>query len=95
VVYVVIAFAQKKRMINYLAFGAAALIIFSAISLALIWLNVSGVSIYSSSLFYYDIGLVFSLIFYLLGLTYKNREELILRAKREESFKLEAEKKRI
>ncbi len=93
VVYVVIAFAQKKRIINYLAFGAAALIIFSSISLALIWLNVNGVSIYNSSLFYYDIGLVLSLIFYLLGLTYKNREELILRTKREESLKLEAKKK--
>lgn len=92
VVYVAFAFLQKKRIINYIAIGAAALIAFSSISLSLIWLNINDLSIYSSSLFYYDIGLVLSLICYLLGLTYKNREELIQRTKREESLKMDAKK---
>ena len=91
VVYVVVAVAQKKRLLNYLAIGNAALIIFSSVSLALIWLNVRGTTVYTSSLFYYDIGLVIALIFYLIGLTYKNREDLIERTKREESMKQHAE----
>ncbi len=91
VVYVAVAVSKKKRILNYLAIGNAALIIFSAVSLSLIWLNVRGTTVFTSSLFYYDIGLVLALIFYLIGLTYKNREELIERAKREESMKQQAE----
>lgn len=93
VVYVVIAIAQKKRLLNYLALGNAALIIFSFISLALIWGNVKMYSVWSSALFYYDAGLVLGLIFFLVGLTYKNRAELIERTKIEEQMKLEAKKK--
>lgn len=91
VVYVVVAVAQRKRLLNYLAVGNAALILFSSISLALIWLNIRGTTVFTSSLFYYDIGLVLALLFYLIGLTYKNREELIERARREESMKQLAE----
>lgn len=93
VVYVVIAIAQKKRLLNYLALGNTALIIFSFISLALIWGNVRMYSVWSSALFYYDVGLVLGLIFFLVGLTYKNRAELIERTKIEERMKLEAKKK--
>ena len=42
---------------------------------------------------YYEIGLMFALSFFLLGLTYKNRNELIERIKEQEALKLDVEKK--
>ena len=93
VVYIIIAVNQKKRLLNYLAVGNALLLLFSCISLGLIWANVRTSSVITNSLFYYDIGVVLSLIFFLLGLTYKNREELIERIKVQESMKLDARKK--
>ena len=92
-VYILIALQQKKRLLNYLAVGNGLLLFFSGISLALIWANVRTSSVLTNSLFYYDIGIVLSLIFFLLGLTYKNREELIERTKVQEAMKLDAEKK--
>lgn len=68
------------------------LVIFSIISLLVILLGVRSTTIYKSSLFYYYIGIVLELTFFLLGLTYKNRNELIKRIKEQEALKLEAEK---
>jgi signal transduction histidine kinase len=93
VVYVAVALAQRKKLLNYLALGNASLIIFSGVSLSFIWLNIKGNSVYYSALFYYDIGLVLALISFLFGLIYKNREELIEHTKRESALKQETEKK--
>ena len=48
---------------------------------------------YLSALFYYSIGIVLELIFFLMGLIIKNRYELIRSIKEQEALKLEAEKK--
>ncbi len=93
VYFIVLAFKQRNTLLNYLAFGNAALVIFSAISLGLIWTQKRSVNLFTSSLFYYYMGIVFELFFFLLGLTYKNRYELIERTKEQEAFKLQAEKK--
>jgi hypothetical protein len=41
---------------------------------------------------YYEIGIVSELAFFLFGLAYKNRVELIEKTKEQESLKLEAER---
>lgn len=93
VFFIILALKQKNRLLNYLAAGNAAVVIFSAISLGMIWSERRSVSLFTSSLFYYYLGIVFELIFFLLGLTYKNRNELIERTKEQEALKLYAKKK--
>ena len=93
VFFIVLALKQRNPLLNYIAAGNAALVIFSAISLGLIWSEKKTASIFTSSLAYYYVGIVMELIFFLLGLTYKNRSELIERTKEQEAMKLAAEKK--
>ena len=69
------------------------LILFSFVSLGLLVLKIKAAGIFTYSVFYYNIGIVSELTLFLLGLTYKNRNELILRTQEQEAMKLAAEKK--
>ena len=91
--FIVIAFKQKERLMIYLATGSAFAIIFSGISLTIILLRIPTTGIFDAALFYHEVGLVFALSFFLLGLTYKNRKELIERTQEQEALKLDVEKK--
>ena len=91
VVYVIIAFTKKDRLMNNLAVGNSALIFFGAISLSMILLEVKMSNLFSSSLFYYEVSIVMAVIFFLLGLTYKNRQELIERTREQLELKRIAE----
>ena len=73
--------------------GNAILIFFSIISFLLIVLpgRKTG-GIFTNALIYFELGIVCELIFFLLGLTYKNRVELIDTIKEQEAMKLAAEK---
>lgn len=93
VFFIIMAFRQKNRLLNYIAAGNAALVGFSAISLAFIMLNIKASGLLNDAIFYYDLGIIAELIFFLLGLTYKNRSEIIERIKEQEAYKLEAEKR--
>ncbi len=92
VVYIVIALKSKDPLANYLAVGSATLILFSTISLCLILMPPLQYNFFASPLFYYETGIVFELVFFLLGLIYKNRKELIEKIKEQEAMKLESEK---
>jgi len=92
IIYIVIALAQKNKLMNYLGIGNAILIFFSIISFWMIIFPNRSASIFSSAMLYYELGIVCELIFFLLGLTYKNRVELITKIKEQEALKLEAEK---
>lgn len=91
IVYIVTAFTQKNKLLNYLAIGNAMLIGFSIVSFYMLAFPRKG-SILFNSLFYYELGIVFELMFFILGLAYKNRIELIEKIKEQEALKLEAEK---
>jgi signal transduction histidine kinase len=93
IVYIVIALKQHNRLMNYLAAGNAVLILFGCISLSMIWYKGKKYSIFTSAYFYYSVGIVFEIIFFILGLTYKNRKELIATTQEGAAMKLEAEKK--
>ena len=93
ILFIIIAFKQKQRLIIYLALGSAFAIFFSLISLYIILFNIPAKSIFSTALFYHDIALVFALSFFLLGLAYKNRRELIERTQEQEALKLDVQKK--
>lgn len=93
IVFIIIAFKQKERLIGYLALGSAFAIFWNIISLTIILMGIPPYSIFFHALFYHDIGLVFALAFFLLGLTYKNRRELVEKIKEQEALKLDVEKK--
>jgi len=93
VFFIYFAAKQKDPLLNYLAAGNAMLVFFSAISLAILLFNVRNNSLFTNALFYYYVGIIFELFLFLLGLTYKNRRELIRGIKEQEALKLEAEKK--
>ena len=77
---------------NYIAFGAGVQIIFSIASLLIGNSGNKVSSVFNSPIFYYEIGVISSIIFFLLGLFYKNNVELISKIKDQEAMKLEAEK---
>ena len=92
IAFICMAVKKRDRLFNYIAAGNAMLVLFSLISLVLIIIGDKSLQIYSSPIFYYNIGIVLELMFFLLGLTYKNRSELIQGIKEQEALKLEAEK---
>ncbi len=91
--FIVIAFKQKKRLTTYLAVGSALNLVFSIISLLLILLSVKPSNIFQAPFFYYNMGSIFSVAFFLLGLTYKNRRELIDNIKQQAALKLDIERR--
>lgn len=93
VVYIYLSVTQKNPLMNYLAIGAATQVFFFLISLLLILFKVESTSLFTSPFFYFELGVIGSIIFFLLGLFYKNRQELTLNIQEQESMKLEAEKK--
>jgi signal transduction histidine kinase len=93
ILFIIIAFKQKQPLMNYLAAGSSFSIFFSIISLGILLLKIKATGIFYSALFYHEIGLVFALTFFLLGLTHKNRRELIERTQEQEALKLDVEKK--
>jgi signal transduction histidine kinase len=94
IVFIYLSFKRRDRLFSYIAAGNAAMVLFSAISLALIWLKVQPLNnVWLSSLLYYNLGIAFQLVLFVWGLTYKSRRELISKVKEQEAMKLEAEKK--
>jgi signal transduction histidine kinase len=93
VVYIFIALKQKDKLMSYLAIGNSCLIFFAMISLYMIFTKHDKTSIFTNSLAYYHLGIFCELIFFLTGLSYKNRKEIIEKTKEQEEMKLRAEKK--
>jgi signal transduction histidine kinase len=90
--YIAIALVQKDRFMNYLALGNGILILLSSVSLYVLLSGIRENSIFSRSIFYYEVGIAGELMFFLIGLTYKNRIGLIEKTKEQEALKLESEK---
>jgi len=95
-----IAYSLKKKnpLLNYLAAGNFALVLFAVISYIIIitgWklIESNTTSIFNRAMFYYELGLVLELGFFLSGLAYKNRRDIIERVKERERLKLENERK--
>jgi signal transduction histidine kinase len=97
VVFILYSIKRKDPLLNYLVAGNFVLIVFSVMSQAIIqfhWQLVEpDTSIFNRALFYYESGLVLELGFFLSGLAYKNRRDIIERVKERERLKLENERK--
>lgn len=92
IIFIILALKKRNRLFNYLAAGNVILVLFSTISFLIILSGLRSYALFKSSLFYYYIGIVLELTLFLLGLNYKNKNELIKRIKEQEALKLEAEK---
>ena len=76
----------NEKLLRYLFWGNLCLLVFSFLSLLMLNKNIIPRNvpvIFRSSLFYYEIGLLLELIFFLLGLNHKNRRQLVSEARDE------------
>lgn len=85
------------RLLRYLFWGNFLFLLFSLLSLLMV-LSIRSLKlpgILGDSLVLYEIGLLIELIFFLMGLTYKNRTQLIEQTKERERLKMENERKEL
>lgn len=91
VVFLVYSFHHwNDELLRYMFWGNLCLFVFSLLSQVFVMMNdllrnLPGV--FSSSLFYYEIGLFLELVFFLAGLNYKNRRLIIERTMETEKLK--------
>ena len=87
----------QHKLLRYLFWGNLLYLIFSLLSLLSILvgrrLHLPG--IFNNSLILYETGLLIELIFFLMGLTYKNRTQLIEQTTERERLKMENERKEL
>jgi signal transduction histidine kinase len=103
IIFIVYSIRNKDTLLNYLAAGNASLIVFSLISQGIIMFKWKFITprmtqnedlfIFNRALLYYELGLVLELGFFLSGLAYKNRRDIIERVKERERLKLDNERK--
>jgi two-component system, NarL family, sensor histidine kinase DesK len=98
VVFLVYALKNwRHKLLRYLFWGNLLFLVFSLLSLLSIIggrkLHLPG--ILNSSLILYEVGLLIELIFFLMGLTYKNRTQLIEQTTERERLKMENERKEL
>jgi signal transduction histidine kinase len=95
--YIIVGFAQRNKLMNYLLAGNLTLLALAASSQVIIVTKIHNNSytsgFFNQALFYYELGVVLELIFFLAALAHKNKEELIEKVKIEQTMKLEHEKK--
>jgi len=94
VVFVWYSSTRRDRLLSYLAAGNFALLAFSIMSLLmLLGIKFNAGSIFNNGLIYYEVGVALELLFFLMGLAYKNRRDLTEQVLERERFKLENERK--
>ena len=76
-IYIILGLENKNRLMNYLSIGCAVQVICSLIALALVPISADSPNLLTSSLFYFEIGAIVTQIFFLVGLSYKQRMELV------------------
>jgi len=81
IIFLAFSFKQwNDKLLRYVFWGNLFLLIFSIVSQAIVMLNPKFSflpDIFGSALFYYEIGLLLELVFFLAGLNYKNRRNII------------------
>jgi len=83
---------RRDKLLRYLFWGNLMLFIFSVISqtFTVVRPDFKGVpQIFNSSLFYYEVGLLLELVFFLSGLNHKNRRHIIEQTRERERLKAE------
>jgi signal transduction histidine kinase len=97
-IVIFVSYSIKKWgdvLLRFLIWGNLFLFVFSLFSQAFIFFKfkLALPDIFNMAIFYYEIGLFLELVFFLMGLNYKNRKQLIEQTKERERLKLEMERK--
>ena len=96
IMYIILGIVERNRLMNYLLGGNVANLVMGGISQFMIsfpaasFLPTKG--IFRQSLVYFEVGIFLELVLFLLGLTYKNKIELIEKVKMDEAIRQEGEK---
>jgi signal transduction histidine kinase len=97
IVFILYGIWRKDPLMNYIVAGQLLLTLFSIVSFLLIittfHFSAEPKAIINDPLFYYQIGIILELVFFMSGLTYKNKRNLTERVKERERLKLENERK--
>jgi signal transduction histidine kinase len=86
----------KDKLLRYLFWGNLFYFFFAVFSQLIILFGSAFIklpTVFSSSLFYYELGLFLELLFFLAGLSYKNRKQIIEQTREREQLKMENERK--
>jgi signal transduction histidine kinase len=86
----------KDKLLRYLFWGNLFYFFFAVLSQLIILMGSAFnnlPSVLGSSLFYYELGLFLELFFFLAGLSYKNRRQIIEQTREREQLKMENERK--
>jgi signal transduction histidine kinase len=92
------AIYAKRKLLYFLAIGHSFLFVFGMASIYLIFTGRTFPNlppVFSTSMFYYETGLVIELIFFLIALAYKNRRDLTERIQERERLKLKTERQEL
>jgi signal transduction histidine kinase len=97
ITFIIYGIRNKDRLMKYLVAGNIALVSCSILSLIMLITpfkvtNNPNLSLLNRPLVYYELGLVIELMFFLSGLAFKNRLDIIERVKERERLKLENER---
>lgn len=96
IMYIILGIVKRNRLMNYLLAGNVSNLLMGAFSQFLILFPATNIvpatGLFRQSLVYFEVGIFLELIFFLLGLVYKNKIELIEKVKMDEAIKQEAEK---
>lgn len=99
VFFIIFALIKRHHLLTYLAIGHCFLFAGGLLSLFLInstyRFNPYLGSLVNDSLFWYEMGILFELMFFLIALSYKNRLDISSRAREKERLLLEYEKSAI
>ncbi len=96
IMYIILGIVERNKLMNYLLGGNVANLVMGGISQFMIsfpaasFLPTKG--IFRQSLVYFEVGIFLELVLFLLGLTYKNKIELIEKVKMDEAIRQEAER---
>ncbi len=85
VALIVLGLRQRNKLMNYIVMGNVCIVVFGCISMTITLAPGLQNTLFSHALFYYELGIIGEFSFFLLGLTYKNRQELINSVKKEEA----------
>ena len=99
-IIVFLVYALKNwhhKLLRYLFWGNLLYLVFSFLSLSsiLVGRKFQFPGIFNNSLILYELGLLIELVFFLMGLTYKNRTQLIEQTTERERLKMENERKEL
>lgn len=97
IILIIHSLKKKDRLLKYIGLGNIALIFFSIVSLVLMTTRLQifpsrPSSLFNKSMFYYEVGLILELAFFLMGLAWKNKTDIIQQVKEKESLKREKER---